>query len=199
MSEQMSLDLPSVAAKPSAATSVLAIGLMSGTSQDGVDVALDRYRRRKNLEFRRHRLPALYQGRAHFVAPRHRGGGEPDRAQCPAGRCRGGGGTGERRACAKRCNRSSTPTVCSRDIWRRSAFTDRRCCTGRSAGSRCRSAAGGSSPNGSAFPSSMIFAPPMSRPAGRARRSRRSFIRLWCGSWAATHRSRCSMSAASPT
>src|ERR1700734_660721 len=35
MSEQMSLDLPS-----SAATSVLAIGLMSGTSQDGVDVAL---------------------------------------------------------------------------------------------------------------------------------------------------------------
>jgi anhydro-N-acetylmuramic acid kinase len=40
MSEQMSLDLPSAAAKPSAATSVLAIGLMSGTSQDGVDVAL---------------------------------------------------------------------------------------------------------------------------------------------------------------
>jgi anhydro-N-acetylmuramic acid kinase len=40
MSEQMSLDLPSVAAKPSVATSVLAIGLMSGTSQDGVDVAL---------------------------------------------------------------------------------------------------------------------------------------------------------------
>ena len=40
MSEQMTLDLPSVAAKPSVATSVLAIGLMSGTSQDGVDVAL---------------------------------------------------------------------------------------------------------------------------------------------------------------
>ncbi len=37
MSEQMSLDLPS-AASPGA--SVLAIGLMSGTSQDGVDVAL---------------------------------------------------------------------------------------------------------------------------------------------------------------
>ena len=36
MSEQMSLDLPSAAA----AKSVLAIGLMSGTSQDGVDVAL---------------------------------------------------------------------------------------------------------------------------------------------------------------
>jgi anhydro-N-acetylmuramic acid kinase len=35
MSEQMTLDLPSAAA-----TSVLAIGLMSGTSQDGVDVAL---------------------------------------------------------------------------------------------------------------------------------------------------------------
>jgi anhydro-N-acetylmuramic acid kinase len=35
MSEQMTLDLPAAAA-----TSVLAIGLMSGTSQDGVDVAL---------------------------------------------------------------------------------------------------------------------------------------------------------------
>src|SRR5271156_1950978 len=43
MSEQMTLDLtrdlPS-AARPAVATSVLAIGLMSGTSQDGVDVAL---------------------------------------------------------------------------------------------------------------------------------------------------------------
>ena len=38
MSEQMTLDLP-VTARPAAA-SVLAIGLMSGTSQDGVDVAL---------------------------------------------------------------------------------------------------------------------------------------------------------------
>jgi anhydro-N-acetylmuramic acid kinase len=37
MSEQMALDLPAAA---SAETSVLAIGLMSGTSQDGVDVAL---------------------------------------------------------------------------------------------------------------------------------------------------------------
>src|SRR5580704_11950628 len=35
MSEQMTLDSPA-----SASTSVLAIGLMSGTSQDGVDVAL---------------------------------------------------------------------------------------------------------------------------------------------------------------
>src|SRR6202042_2469395 len=39
MSEQMTLDLPSTA-RPSAAASVLAIGLMSGTSQDGVDIAL---------------------------------------------------------------------------------------------------------------------------------------------------------------
>ncbi len=37
MSEQMALDLPAAA---SPETSVLAIGLMSGTSQDGVDVAL---------------------------------------------------------------------------------------------------------------------------------------------------------------
>src|SRR5271163_3483602 len=43
MSEQTTFDLPQDAnapAKPSVAASVLAIGLMSGTSQDGVDVAL---------------------------------------------------------------------------------------------------------------------------------------------------------------
>jgi anhydro-N-acetylmuramic acid kinase len=43
MSEQMTLDLPldlASVAKPATAVSVLAIGLMSGTSQDGVDVAL---------------------------------------------------------------------------------------------------------------------------------------------------------------
>jgi anhydro-N-acetylmuramic acid kinase len=40
MVEQMTLDLPSPARPAAAATSVLAIGLMSGTSQDGVDVAL---------------------------------------------------------------------------------------------------------------------------------------------------------------
>src|SRR5438876_11794049 len=39
MSEQMAFDLPSPAAG-SLGASVLAIGLMSGTSQDGVDVAL---------------------------------------------------------------------------------------------------------------------------------------------------------------
>jgi 1,6-anhydro-N-acetylmuramate kinase len=39
MSEQMALDLPSPA-PGSVGASVLAIGLMSGTSQDGVDVAL---------------------------------------------------------------------------------------------------------------------------------------------------------------
>jgi anhydro-N-acetylmuramic acid kinase len=39
MSEQMTLDSPA-SASTSASTSVLAIGLMSGTSQDGVDVAL---------------------------------------------------------------------------------------------------------------------------------------------------------------
>src|ERR1700733_11743468 len=43
MSGQTTLDLPRDAdapAKPSVAASVLAIGLMSGTSQDGVDIAL---------------------------------------------------------------------------------------------------------------------------------------------------------------
>jgi anhydro-N-acetylmuramic acid kinase len=39
MSEQMTIDAPATAST-SVATSVLAIGLMSGTSQDGVDVAL---------------------------------------------------------------------------------------------------------------------------------------------------------------
>ena len=38
MSEQMAFDLPS--ASTSGGVSVLAVGLMSGTSQDGVDVAL---------------------------------------------------------------------------------------------------------------------------------------------------------------
>ena len=40
MSEQMASDLTSTAASTSASTPVLAVGLMSGTSQDGVDVAL---------------------------------------------------------------------------------------------------------------------------------------------------------------
>jgi anhydro-N-acetylmuramic acid kinase len=40
MSEQMTLDSPSSNHPSAASTSVLAIGLMSGTSQDGVDVAL---------------------------------------------------------------------------------------------------------------------------------------------------------------
>ena len=45
----------------------------------------------------------------------------------------------------------------------------------------CRSATARRSRRGSAFPSSMIFAPPTSPRAGRARRWRRSFIARWCG------------------
>ena len=52
---------------------------------------------------------------------------------------------------------------------------------------------------GSAFRWSMIFAPPMSPPAGRARRWRRCFIGRWCGDCSMTRRSRCSISAALPT
>ncbi len=56
--------------RPSAAAaSVLAIGLMSGTSQDGVDVALIDTDGETDRAIRRHRLPALYQGRAHAAAP----------------------------------------------------------------------------------------------------------------------------------
>ncbi len=75
MSEQMTLDLPSRGR-----------GFGAGDRADERHLAgrrrrrLDRYRRRADRAVRRHRLPALYQGRAHSVAPRHRGRGEPDRA-----------------------------------------------------------------------------------------------------------------------
>ena len=50
-----------------------------------------------------------------------------------------------------------------------------------------------------AFPWSMTSAPPMSPPAGRARRSCRCSIAPWCASSSVRIRSACSISAASPT
>ncbi len=52
---------------PSELSSLLAIGLMSGTSQDGVDVALIDTDGERIAQFGADGLPALYAGRAHLL------------------------------------------------------------------------------------------------------------------------------------
>ena len=79
MSEQALASLSAGAASEQAAVSVLAIGLMSGTSQDGVDVALIDTDGERDCPVRRYGLPALHQGRAYAAAPRYRRGGQHDR------------------------------------------------------------------------------------------------------------------------
>ena len=90
MPEQMSLDPPPAA--PSDA-SVLAIGLMSGTSQDGVDVALIDTDGERIAQFGATACRPYTQGRAHAAAQRHRRRGEPDRSHRPAGVRRRGRGS----------------------------------------------------------------------------------------------------------
>ena len=77
----MARDLPSAA---SPETSVLAIGLMSGTSQDGVDVALIDTDG-EGSPVRRDRLPLLHQSRTDAASHRHCRRGELDRAHGAAG------------------------------------------------------------------------------------------------------------------
>ena len=196
MSEQMTLDLPQ-AASPGA--SVLAIGLMSGTSQDGVDVALIDTDGERIAQFGATACRPYTKAERTLLAPRHRRRGEPDRAHGAAGDRRRGGAIGQRRACRgggelprrqrsasrqRRRDRISRPDAAASAGARADAADRRR----RRIGARV-----------SAFRWSTIFAPPMSPPAGRARRSRRSITARWCGAWACRRRSRCSISAASPT
>ncbi len=79
MSEQMTLDLPS-SARPSAATSVLAIGLMSGTSQDGVDVALIDTDGENISHFGATACRPYTKDERTLAAPRHRRRGQSHRA-----------------------------------------------------------------------------------------------------------------------
>ena len=82
MSEQMALDLPAAA---SPETSVLAIGLMSGTSQDGVDVALIDTDGERIAQFGATACRPYSKAERTLLTPRHRRRGELDRAHGAAG------------------------------------------------------------------------------------------------------------------
>ena len=78
---------------------LLAIGLMSGTSQDGVDVALIETDGEIITRFGPTACRPYSQRRARALAQRHGGGDEHDRPRRAAGHRRRGRGAGERRAC----------------------------------------------------------------------------------------------------
>jgi hypothetical protein len=125
MSEQIASELPLPAG-----ASMLAIGLMSGTSQDGVDVALidsdgeqigqlgatacRPYAKAERTLLRRATAAAANltdrTTRPDVVAEAERLINE---------------------ALPRQWNRSSWPTDCSAARWRSSVFTVKRCCTGR--------------------------------------------------------------------
>ncbi len=131
MSEQMALDLPAAA---SPETSVLAIGLMSGTSQDGVDVALIDTDGERIAQFGATACrPYSKAERTLLRRATAAAANLTERTARPAIVARGGA-TGQRRACRSGGDASSAPTICKPAAWRRSDFTARRCCIGRSAG-----------------------------------------------------------------
>ncbi len=125
-----------------AMSSICAIGLMSGTSYDGVDVALletdgETHRRR-----RADRLPALQRAGARGGAPGDRGRrqSQPGRA-VPSGRRSSPTPRTSSPTCTpRRWKRSWRRTACRRARSRWSASTARPSCTGRTAASPCSSA-----------------------------------------------------------
>ena len=178
-----------------------AIGLMSGTSLDGVDVAL--------IETDGERIDGA-SGRARPTRMRPTSGTLLRRA-LDAAPCASGDRTARPGvlAAAERMvtaphrgggrGASSPPTHRTRVRRYRRASTARPCCTGRSAASPCRSATAARWRALPASRSPMISAPPMWRPAGRGRRWCRCSTAPLRRPSAGRGRCWCSISAASPT
>ena len=177
-----------------------AIGLMSGTSLDGVDVALIETDGERGRSLRPVRLPALYRGRARLLRQ-----ALTEAVNLPQRDARPGHPAPRPSALVtvampRRSPPSPRRTASPARISTSSAFTARPCCTGRPEADRADRRWRRRWRRPIAYPGRCtISAPPTSPPAGRARRSCRSITARWRSRWSARDRSSWSISAASPT
>ena len=167
---------------------VSAIGLMSGTSYDGVDVALIETDGEEIGRSRPDRVPALQRrGARRCCGARSRSADQSRRSRRAAQDPRRGRRAGDRHA---RRGGRSVPGRQRHGGERRSrwsASTARPSCTTRPRPHGPARRRAGARRAGSAFPWCTTFAPPTSRPAGRARRSCRCSIAPWCACSSAPH------------
>ena len=175
------------------------LGLMSGTSLDGVDVALIETDGKQVRSFG----PSGY--RPYTDRERTPAAPGPDRgrssaaARCAAGHPARGRAGRHDRPCGSSCRLCRAEPHRLRGYrHRRLPRPDRAAPAGAAAdgADRRRCGAGEGDPHPGRC---MISAPPTSPPAGRARPSCRSIIARWRNRWSARGRSSWSISAASPT